>query len=56
MNMEFWTTFDGFWNKFQNKKGLKKTIYEYCVSHKNKLEIELIPSGHQVIKNECNMY
>ncbi len=26
--------------------------YEYCVSHKSKNEIEIILSGHQMIKNE----
>jgi hypothetical protein len=26
--------------------------YEHCVSDKSKYEIELIPSGHQVIKSE----
>ncbi len=33
-----------------------KTKYEYCVSHKNKLEIKLIPSGPEVIKSEYSMY
>jgi hypothetical protein len=33
------------------KEGLGEE-YEYCISLKRKYEIELIPSGHQVIKSE----